>query len=428
MRTQTLARNPVTQFLAIGLLGIVGIALTGNYLTERAAAREAAFDARTTTSLLASSVVEPAIPRKLVDGDAGAVDRFDRRVLDQLELEDVRRIKIWTANGTVVYSDANSLIGTRYPLEIEKLEILEDGGTDAEVSELDGPENRLERGQGGLVEVYTRVWSPEGEPLLFEMYFSTVDIERRATQVFEPFQRIMIGALLALAAIATVMLWLLTRRLTRTAADRERLLRSSADVSAAERRRIARDLHDGVVQDLAGTAYSLSALARDLPGDGRPRQILDGAGRSLRVSLRSLRSLLVEIHPPDLDAERLPGALEDLTAPAASAGITAEVSVEGATGASTEAVALVWRVAQEAVRNTLRHANANTLRVAVQGDRARLRLTITDDGSGFDPALASDGGSFGLRGLDSLVRDSGGHLEVSSRPGEGTVVRLEVTR
>jgi signal transduction histidine kinase len=372
-------------------------------------------------------VVEPALPWGLVDGDAGAVDRFDRQIRERLRrIESVRRVKIWSADGTVVYSDATQLIGDQYELGADEIEVLEHGGSDAEVSNLGEPENRFERDSGGLVEVYTQIWSPEREPLLFEMYYSTAGIERRAGEVFEPFQRIMIGSLLALAAIATAMLWVLTRRLTRAAAERERLLHSSADVSEAERRRIARDLHDGVVQDLAGTAYSLSALARDLPADGRSRRVLDDAGGSLRGSLRALRSLLVEIHPPGLDAAGLPAALEDLTAPAASAGITAEVVVEDVKQASTEAVALVWRVAQEAVRNTLRHSRARTLTVRVRGDGRRLHLEVSDDGVGFTPGARTHRGGFGLLGLESLVRDSGGRLEVVSGPEEGTVVRLEV--
>jgi len=428
MTLPRLARSPVAQFLLLGMLVIVGITLVGSYLSSRQASAEAAFDARTTTELLASAVVQPALPRGLVDGDAGAVDRFDRKVKDQLDIDTARRVKIWARDGTIVYSDATELIGSRYELDDEELAILRVGGTAAEVSDLSKPENRLERDSGGLVEVYTRVWSPEGEPLIFEMYYSTADIDLRAGEVFQPFQRIMVGSLLALATVATVMLWLLTRRLTRTATERERLLRSSADASEAERRRIARDLHDGVVQDLAGTAYSLSALARDLPLGDRPRTVLDGAGVSLRASLRALRSLLVEIHPPDLDVDRLPAALEDLTAPAASAGMTAEVSVEGVSGASTQSVALVWRVAQEAVRNTLRHARATTVRVRVRGEDGLLHLEVADDGVGFDPHPPSGGsGGYGLRGLDSLVRDSGGRLEVVSRPGAGTVIRLEVS-
>ena len=145
----------------------------------------------------------------------------------------------------------------------------------------------------------------------------------------------------------------------------------------------------------------------------------------MRGSLRSLRSLLAEIHPPDLRADGLAAALGDLIAPASTVGIQASVSVEGAEKASDEQAALVWRVAQEAVRNTIRHSQASTLAVTVRGDGDRLVLEVVDDGIGFDQNR-TDPDSFGLRGLRSLVADSGGRLEVISSPGEGTTVRMEV--
>nr|WP_246299145.1 histidine kinase [Nocardioides panaciterrulae] len=222
------------------------------------------------------------------------------------------------------------------------------------------------------------------------------------------------------------MLRLLTRQLTRAGEERERLLRSAIDASDAERRRIARDLHDGVVQDLAGTAFSVSALARDPAVPEENRTSLQVAARSLRAGLKSLRSLLAEIHPPDLRAAGLAAALTDLTAPAAGAGIRATVRVDGVEGASDERVALVWRVAQEAVRNALRHSAATTLTVTVCQESGVLHLEVNDDGVGFDPAGAGGPDSFGLRGLRSLVDDAGGTLEVRSSPGSGTRVCMEV--
>ena len=150
-----LVRNPVAQFLAVGVLTAVLIALGTWVLSGRAASEEATTDARATTEILAHSVAEPAIPRGLAAGDAGAVDRFDRRVVDRLLVQDVLRIKIWNADGTIVYSDRPELIGTSYDLGDEELEILESGGSEAEVSDLGRPENRFERSRSGVVEVYT---------------------------------------------------------------------------------------------------------------------------------------------------------------------------------------------------------------------------------------------------------------------------------
>jgi signal transduction histidine kinase len=230
--------------------------------------------------------------------------------------------------------------------------------------------------------------------------------------------------------VATGLLYALTRRLRHSAEERERLLEAAVEASEAERVRIARDLHDGVVQDLVGASFAMSALARtdDLPPAAR--HAAADAGSTVRDSLKSLRSLMVEIYPPDLRAEGLGAALQDLLAPAAAQGVDASASVRAAEPASDAAVRLVWRVAQEAVRNALRHSGARTLGVAVSGEQRsagrRLVLTVSDDGSGFDPLAPRSAGHFGLRGLAGLVQDAGGRLDVRSAVGEGTTVHLEV--
>ena len=155
-------------------------------------------DARATTEVLARSVAQPSIPRGLSDGAPGAVDRFDRLATSRLLVNDVRRIKIWAADGTIVYSDEVRLIGDRYPLGAEEIDTLRDGGSDAELSDLEEPENRYERGGEALVEVYTQIWTPEGTPLLFEAYFPVASIETRQAAVIGPFQRITFGALAVL--------------------------------------------------------------------------------------------------------------------------------------------------------------------------------------------------------------------------------------
>ena len=85
-------------------------------------------------------------------------------------------------------------------------------------------------------------------------------------------------------------------------------------------------------------------------------------------------------------------------------------------------------MAQEATRNTLRHARASHLTVEVRGDPRQVWLTVHDDGVGFDPADPARSGSYGLRGLQSLVEDGGGRVRVESAPGAGTTVRMEVER
>jgi signal transduction histidine kinase len=234
--------------------------------------------------------------------------------------------------------------------------------------------------------------------------------------------------LLAILLLGVPMIGALTLRLTRASRARERLMMRAMDSSEAERRRIARDLHDGVVQELAGTAFALSGSAREPGLSAELRGDLDRAGEAVRRSLRQLRSLLVEIHPPGLSAATLAASLEDLTAPAVSAGITSAVSVSGIEDASVQVVTLVWRAAQESIRNAVRHAHASHLTVEVRGDERQVRLIVQDDGVGFDQSLTTGEDSYGLRGLKSLVEDGGGVVDVDSSPGIGTTVRMVVDR
>jgi signal transduction histidine kinase len=425
-----LVKNPVVQFLATGLLTFAALLVGTGILGADAAYREALSEAEADTERLAKSVAEPRLERGMLTGDVGARDRFDAFTKDFLKVGDVRRIKIWAADGTIVYSDETRLIGEKFELDEDELAALRGKDSDAEPADLDSPENKFEKKNEEMVEVYTSIRAPnrlgdlgKGQRLLFEVYYSLADIEKRQAALVAPFRNITLGALGILVTVALVMLWILTRRVTRAAAERERLLRSAASASDAERRRIARDLHDGVVQDLAGSTFALSALARE--ASGGERDALLETEDSLRSSLRALRSLLVEIHPPGLSADSLPAALQDLIAPAQATGVRATVDVSGGRGATADTVALVWRVAQEAVRNTLRHARAAALSVVVRDQGGKVVLEVSDDGVGFDPAAVRPDVHYGLRGLDSLVRDSGGTLVVRSTPGAGTTVRLE---
>lgn len=418
-------KNPVVQFLAAGLVTLVVVSVVTSALSRQAADEEAVADARAITRVLGRSVAQPAIPRGLVSGDAAAIDRLDRTVLERLLVGDVRRIKLWSADGTVLYSDRTELIGAVYPLGEEEREVIEDGGTDAELSDLGRPENRYERAIGGdLLEVYTRIRSPEGEPLLFEAYFTADELSEQRAAVLDRFLPITIGALAALVALTTPLMLLLNRRLSRSARERERLLQAAVRASDAERLRIARDLHDGVVQDLAGSSMALSTLAARR--DGPVSEELEEVGRSLRVSMRSLRSLLVEIYPPDLHTAGLAAAVHDLVAPLVAAGVRVDADISGDDDASRASVALVWRVAQESVRNVARHAGASRMSLTVRREDDVLVLEVVDDGVGFEAPTTTGSEHFGLRAAESLVRESGGTMEVESAQGSGTIVRVEV--
>lgn len=426
-------RSPVVQFVLLAVITMTVIVLATNAIAEDVAEEEAIAEARNTTTVLANSVARPEISRKLVIGKAGAIDRFYRFAKEGLLIEAPRsvRVNLWARNGRLIFSNATGVTNGKFTLDADQRRVLDEGGTGYQVADPNDPENarpkRMDETEPKrLIRVYTPIKS-RGRTILFEVYYELDQIEERRTEILSPFRWITIASLAGLLLVTTPILWLLTRRLTRAGEERERLLEHAVDASDAERRRIARDLHDGVVQDIAGTTFSITALARDDDVPAAARRTLDTAGDALRDSLRALRSLLAEIHPPDLHAGGLGPALDDLIAPAANAGIQASVQVRGIEDASDAAVALVWRVAQEAVRNALRHAEATTVAVTVGSVDGRLRLEVVDDGVGFDPAV-SDPDRYGLKGLRSLVKDIGGEIDVISEPGAGTTVRMEVAR
>jgi signal transduction histidine kinase len=328
-----------------------------------------------------------------------------------------------------VYSDEPLLVGTQYELGEDEVAALDEGVIEAEVSDLSKPENRFERSEGKLLEVYLPIRVPDGERLLFEAYYRYDAVSASGNHIWRSFAPVSIGGLVALELVQIPIAWSLARRLRARQQDRERLLRQAVESSLAERRRIACDLHDGVVQDLAGVAYGLAGSAR-AESSGTTADLLEQSAAKVRDSIKSLRTLLVDIYPPKLAEAGLPAALTDLVAAASARGLRTAVDVDRlAPGVPDATAALVYRAAQEALRNVVTHAGAGTVSVTAATEDGRVVLDVVDDGTGFDVAAAearAGEGHLGLRGLADLASAAGGRLDVESSAGAGTRLRLEV--
>jgi signal transduction histidine kinase len=149
----------------------------------------------------------------------------------------------------------------------------------------------------------------------------------------------------------------------------------------------------------------------------------------LRGTVRDLRALLVDLHPPTLATAGLEAALRDLVSPLSARGTTVELRVEGAERLDPDTQALVYRVAQEAVRNVIAYADASAVSVEVDVTGSTGRLLVADDGRGFGPETREQRraeGHLGLSLVEELAEQAGGSLSVHSGEGEGTRVRLEV--
>jgi two-component system NarL family sensor kinase len=415
----------VVWYVASGLVAVVLISLLGVWLFRRAGEAEAIRDAKDQTRIAAEGSIEPVLSDALVRGDPSALAALDRVVQERvLSDASIVRVKIWDRSGRVVYSDEPRLIGARYVLSQSDLAEFKGRQVDAAVTNLSKPENRFERRFGRLLEVYMPVRTPSGRPLRYEAYYRSAFISARARRIFRQFAPVMLGALVLLALIQFPLAWQLARRVRRTQDERERLLKRAIEASDVERRRIARDLHDGVVQDLAAVSYSLSAAAEGAPApfDADLRE----AAAETRQGIRQLRTLLVEIYPPELHRAGLSAALADLLTASEARGIETTLEVDPEVELGREAEALLFRVAQEALRNVIKHAGATRVGVRVGRKNGRVQLFVEDDGRGFDPQHLDGNAHFGLRMLADLVRDSGGELKIDSTQGTGSRVSVEV--
>jgi signal transduction histidine kinase len=215
---------------------------------------------------------------------------------------------------------------------------------------------------------------------------------------------------------------------------RVRLLQRAIDASNEERERIAAAIHDGIVQDLAGLTFSLGAYSNSdensLSGEERARllQLVSEGAETARRATRDLRSLIIEIAPPKLKELGLKPALEDLLANLGS-GISTRLEVEEGLALGDSTNGLLYRVAQEAVRNSMKYSSAEHLTIEIRGNDADVVLRIVDDGRGFDPAEQAyrlEKGHLGLGLLQRTVADGGGSLRINSAPGRGTLVEIRV--
>jgi signal transduction histidine kinase len=423
-------KRPVAQFALAGLAVLAVFGAAAVLALRSLAHDEAVRDARQFAALAGQGIVEPTLEPLLLEGDRAAIDAVDRIVNERVLGERVVRVKLWDTDGQIIYSDEPRLIGSRFPLDASKREVLQTGTTRAELSDLTGPENRFEQGLGDLYEVYLPVRAADGTPLLFETYQRRSEVEATGRLIWLPFAGLLLASLVLLWLVQVPLAMRLGRRLQRTQEEREALLVRAVEASADERRRIAADLHDGPVQDLAGISYSLSAAAETEASPATKATLREGAAGT-RDAMRRLRTLLVEIHPPNLRASGIEAALVDLLAPLRARGLETELRIDPQAELGEADEQLVYRGAAEALRNVERHAEATRVAVALRGEDDAVRLEVVDDGAGFTPEERQrrrDEGHLGLSLLEELAARAGATVEVRSTPGTGTTFTLSVPR
>ena len=416
-------------FAITGLLVLLLVGVAGVLVMRRLGNEEALRQAERIALVAGQGVVEPRLTEGIMRGDSSSLLTIDEVVSGSVLRGPIARVTIRDPAGRVLYADDPALIGSTFALGAAEHDALRTGDADTSESPAGRLESRFEDDLGPLLEVSLPVSTPKGEPLLFQAYIPLDSVTSSAEQLWRAFLPVMAVALLALALLQIPLALRLARQVRASQQERELLLRRAIESSDLERRRIAGDLHDGPVQQLAGLSMSLAAAAEAVGPTDPSAGPLREAASAMRRSVRLLRSALMGIYPANVRRTGLPAALADLVTPLTEQGISMDVDVPPDLDLPPELESLLFRASREAFRNVERHAQAKRVSLRVSADDDRVLLDVEDDGIGFssersEPSRAN--GHIGLPLLRDLAGDVGGTLHVDSAEGRGTRVRLEV--
>jgi signal transduction histidine kinase len=195
-----------------------------------------------------------------------------------------------------------------------------------------------------------------------------------------------------------------------------------------ERQRLARELHDAVTQSLYSLVL-LSEAGRRYASLGNLEQVehhLSRLGETSQQALKEMRLLVYELRPLALQKIGLDGAIRQrLEAVEKRAGIRTHLAIQGDLDLPGKLDEELYRIAQEALNNALKHAHASEVTVKIRGSNHTYELEVSDNGDGFDLSNLP-GGGFGLDSMRERAERLGGRLEIISQPGTGTLVCLHL--
>jgi two-component system, NarL family, sensor kinase len=433
-RLSVVARALV-QHAAVSLAALVLVAAAAAIVCVHLVRGEALRQAESDGQSIATKLVAPLIDDRFNNGDPAAFQKLDQRVRTRMSDESIQRIKVWSADGLILYCDDHAQMGITYPLAPDDRAVLERGGVDSDISDLDKSENVRDRGFGESLEVYAGVRDTRGRPILVETYFTAERLHADEAALIRRIVPVVLLSVLVLGLLLVPLAFGLARRVAGYERERQAMVRLAVGASSAERRRVAGELHDGVIQDLAGVGYALSAVDGQLAALGppfTPAQIGELRGR-LATARRlvvddavSLREVAGVEYAIDRGAADPVTALEKVAADLRAEGMRIEFDPGTVPGLPAGHRAALIRVGREALRNAAKHAPGAAVVLGLEVSGNRVVLTVADDGPGFDPDSVPGpvDGHIGLALLTDAAEGAGGRLELRSRPGRGTTVRL----
>ncbi|MFL6079123.1 MAG: sensor histidine kinase [Ornithinibacter sp.] len=407
------------------LLLTVGAVVVG----ERIAKQWAIDDARLRGAAVANVIAGSLVDAKVRAGNHAAIGRLGTVLRDAMAHGGIEHVKLWTPEGSVLWSDEDTVVGKHYPLDPSVQRLFGTDGVTAELSPLNRAEDVAERGEGELLEVYAGTADAAGAPLVVEAYLTTQQLRAQQRTLLVTLLALAVGMLILYFLVVVPLAVGLARRVERGQEHYAQVLRRSLLATHRERLRIAHDLHDGVVQDLAGLRYAMPLVANQLPptpNASLARDTVADAYAMLGRDIEALRSLIVDIHPPDLEGPGLAEAAQDLTTRVESVGTTVDVDVPTEPDWSVGTSRLAYRVLQEGLRNVVAHSGATRAAVTVRREGDDVHVEVSDDGRGLDGELVPEPGHVGLQLLRENLLDFGGSLTLRPREAGGTTLAATI--
>jgi two-component system NarL family sensor kinase len=442
LRRPSVVARALVQHAAISLVALFVVGTLAAFVCVQVVQDQALRRAEDNGKAIADGVVAPKVNPEVEAKDTKALDALDfevRRLMDS-DSETIQRIKVWSPRGDILYCDDVRQIGLTFALDRADLAALRSGGVDSDISDLDKSENLLDRGFGESLEVYVGARDTAGQPILIETYFTADRLHAEENALIRRIVPVVVAAIVALGLLLVPLAFSLARRVARYERERQGMIRLAVEASSAERRRVAGELHDGVIQDLAGVGYALASLDAQIvtleeQGDPKPAPPVDGmlttlhtAQRLVHDDLLALRELTGLQYATDGAAVNPELALQAIADHVRAEGTPVEMVIGPLPELPPAHRAALIRIGREALRNAAKHAPGSHVVLTLLASGGHVVLVVADDGPGFDPhtAVGPVEGHIGLALLADAAEGVGGRLDVRSRPGHGATIKATI--
>ncbi len=414
-------RSDWVEIGGLGRLAVIGIVLAlvvtfilGFSITR--SARGHLLDAR--AAMVSANIVD--LPPFPADKDASSAEyvAFDVAVRVNILGGETIRVKVWTRDGTIVYSDAEELVGESFVLPVHAA-LAFDAGNETHVSDLSDPAHAFDRGHGELIEFYVAMPGDlDGPTFVVEVEQDASGLNHALGQITRNVWLSIAIGLVAIGLVMAVGIAARTREVNRRRRQAEELLKTSFTAQEAERRRVVSALHDDIGQPMYRLLYGIEGSREKLDETDPIAVELDHLADVVREMDSTLRNELRLLHFELAADAGLSTALKELTdLTRHETDLRVDLSLELDSEPGPVLRTEIYRAAREAIMNVRKHANATQVSVGLTEDTHRLTLEVTDDGVGTS-AMGDPG--LGLSTTRQRFRALSGDVELERVASGGT--------